>query len=382
MRQLSPADGPRWVEVEDTPMGRRTGPFPFKMPQRTGKVAGEGTEKRVTFQARESIFEQGMPGGDLYFIEEGEVEVFSRNGPDEIVLSTMKHGEILGVVTFMTKSPRMASARAKTPVTCKLISRDVIASAIASIPPWMKIVLKEFSIRLEQMNDTYSKAFASMRWLESHRLSYLYTGAQVAAAVSALAEVVAIKSDLGPMVVIEDILAKLEMVLNLERSEVEKVFGILDMAGLIKAEMEPDKKRIVIRLENAQKVSYFAQFLKEAKSGPTKKLIRAKFTNRETRVMSAIVKLAIHLKMDVEKRCQFSIPELERNLEKITGVKFERDALDNGIKFELLQIEEQDGKDVVIAKPVFLGRTVACIEAHRRLVVLDESEMKGAPAVA
>jgi hypothetical protein len=143
-------------------------------------------------------------------------------------------------------------------------------------------------------------------------------------------------------------MSRLELVLNLKKEELDRVFGVLMDAGLLRIEIEPDKKRTVCKLDNAQKLGHFAQFVRESKHGPTKKLVR--------------------------KTCKLNVKEVERALERATGIKFERDALDKAIQLKLLAVQGEGDQEEMVMKPSHLGRTVACVEAVRKLMALDQVE--------
>lgn len=329
---------------------------------------------RMKFDPGEMLFSQGDAGGDLFFIESGVVEIFTQKDGETIVLSEMTIGEIIGVMTCLTSEQRMASARAKTLVTCKRVPHASIKQVLASLPNWMKIVLKEFTIRLTQMNKVYSEAIIRIKKLEGSQISNVYLGALLAAAFGSIAEFFAFKQDDVKYVVVEDVMNRLEVVLNMKKEDLDRIFAVLLEAGLLRIEIEPEKKRTVVRLENAQKLAHFAQFVRESKHGPTKKLVRARFTHKETRVLSAIVKVAARLEMDLDKTGKLPLAELSRSMERATGVKFERDALLKAQKLKLLAIEGDPGNEAnesVVMKPSHLGRTVACVEAVRKLAALD-----------
>ncbi len=338
--------------------------------QGTGAPA-KGTDGRMAFAAGASLFAQGDPGGDLFFIEQGSVEIFTRKEDQDIMLAVMKPGEIIGVMTCLTSEARMASARAKDAVVCKKVPHERIKKVLAALPNWMKIVLKEFTIRLTEMNKLYSDAAMKIRRLEMTQVTSVYTGAQLAVAFGTVAEFMTIRVDDAKVVVVDEVLKKLEAILNVKKEEIDRIFGVLLEAGLIRLEIEADRKRTVTKLENAQKLAFFAQFVRESKQGATKKLLKAKFTHKETRVMSAIVKFAQRLNMDMEKTCKFSLVELKGALERATGVKFDRDALAKGAALKLLALQGEGATEVVVFKPSHLGRTVACLEAIRKLTNAD-----------
>lgn len=348
-------------------------------------VAGDAAEAakpdgRLVLGAGDMLFQQGDPGGDLFFIEQGVVEIFTQKEGETIILSEMTQGEIIGVMTCLTSETRMASARAKTIVTCKKVPHASIKKVLNALPNWMKIVLKEFTIRLTQMNKVYSEAVIKIKKLEVNQISNVYLGSLLASSFGAVAEFVAIKQEETKIVVVDDLMNKLEFILNMKREELDRIFAVLLEAGLVKMEIEPEKKRTVVKLDSAQKLAHFAQFVRESKHGSTKKLVRARFSHKETRVLSALVKLAARLDMDLEKMCRLPIKDLTKSLERATGVKFEREALDKGVKLKLLAIEGNEGEEVVVMKPSHLGRTVACVEAVRKLAALDQQGLAGSAA--
>jgi CRP-like cAMP-binding protein len=338
------------------------------------------SDGRLTFNASEQIFSQGEPGGDLFFIEDGIVEIYQIQDGQEIVLSEMSKGEIIGVMTCMTREPRMASARAKTWVSLKKVPHESIRKVFGAQPNWMKIVFKEFSHRLTQTNKLYSDAVLRVKQLEENQVSYLYRGALFASAFGHLAELLAVKYEDSKIVVIDDAMQKLEFALNIPRDELDKIFTVLSDSGLIKVEIEPERKRNVVKLEVAQKVSYFAQFVKESKHGASKKLVRARFSNKEFRVLSALVKYAVKSGHGADKPCQLAVKELEEQLDKKMAVKFDMESLKKAHLLKLLEVKGANGQEQVSFRPGSLGRTITCIEAVRRLQELDTPEQQPSAA--
>lgn len=221
------------------------------------------------------------------------------------------------------------------------------------------------------MNKLYSEASLKIKRLEANQISCLHQGALVAAAVASISDLIAIDQDQEKIVVLDTLLDRVEQVLNMSRDELQKLFTVLQDSGLLKVEIEPEKKRQIVRLDAARKLANFVQFVRDAKHGSARKLLRAKFSHKETRVLSAIVKFAARLGLELEKTCKLTVRDLERSLEKATGVRFELDALQKGIDFKLLAIKEEGGESYLVLRPAHLGRTIACLEAIRKLSALE-----------
>jgi len=150
-------------------------------------------------------------------------------------------------------------------------------------------------------------------------------------------------------------------------------------SGIAKVELEPEKKRTILALENAQAIAYFTQFYRESKTGNKKKLMKSKFTNKETRVLGAIVKFAIKKGCDAQKNCKITSKELDEMLEKVTGVPYDAEVLGSAEKLGLLKLEGGGKELAAVFGPSALGRTVACMEALRKLNKMDENRLMGSP---
>lgn len=344
---------------------------PASKPLQTSFFKNDGRKK---LKAGDVLFSQGDPGGDLYFIEEGIVEIYQGSDTEPVHLSDMKAGEIIGVITCLTREPRMATARAKTSVICKQVPHEAIKKVLQELPNWLKIVVKEFSVRLAHMNRLYGETLKDLKKAQVEQVDNVYLGALIASAFAHTAEFVAVKYEETKLVVVDELIQRLELILNLPREKIDRIFGVMVNSGLLRLEIEQERKRTVTTLDNAKKMAFFAQFIKESKSGPTKKLLNVHLTNRDTRVLSGIVKYAAKLQMDLNKVGRLDIQDLENSMERVTGVTFEKEAIQKGIELKLVTLEEVGGKESVVTRPSQLGRTIACLEAIRRLSTLDTKE--------
>ena len=57
----------------------------------------------VEFEPGELIFSEGDPGGAIYIVKSGSVEVFKTVDEGDITLATLNEGEVLGILTFFSK---------------------------------------------------------------------------------------------------------------------------------------------------------------------------------------------------------------------------------------------------------------------------------------
>ncbi|TNE85804.1 MAG: cyclic nucleotide-binding domain-containing protein [Deltaproteobacteria bacterium] len=58
------------------------------------------------------LLRRGEPGGDLFWIEEGSLEVVDRRPTPELILAVLKAGHVVGEMSFVDDAPRSADVRA------------------------------------------------------------------------------------------------------------------------------------------------------------------------------------------------------------------------------------------------------------------------------
>ncbi|MBT3221585.1 MAG: cyclic nucleotide-binding domain-containing protein, partial [Proteobacteria bacterium] len=83
--------------------------------------------KRLFFSAAESaslpggqyVIRRGEPGGDVYLLESGTLEVVDSRGMPEVILAVLQAGTVVGEMAFVNDSPRSADVR--TVGDCKVM---------------------------------------------------------------------------------------------------------------------------------------------------------------------------------------------------------------------------------------------------------------------
>jgi len=94
------------------------------------KPMHDKTGEQTTFKPGEIIFEEGEIGELAYLVIEDEVEIFRATGDRERVLATLDRGEIIGEMSLIDQSPRMASARALSELKLSIITRDSLQNRL------------------------------------------------------------------------------------------------------------------------------------------------------------------------------------------------------------------------------------------------------------
>ena len=321
----------------------------------------------LTLRPGQVLFEQGDPGGDLYFIQAGKIEIYRTNNQNEIPLAIMAAGEIIGIMTCTTNDPRMASARATEESVVKRIHHDNIQKMMGNLPPWMKIIMKDFTNRLSQMNKNYSNSIMTIKTLNVNQITKLYTGTQVAATLANLAPLVKVKIDEVDGVYIEEIIDRIVEFLNRPKDEIKDIMDIFADSGMIKVSKEPERKRSYITVANCQSLKNFCTWILQAKSGQTRKILNTTFSNRERRTITSLVRFAVKIGLKVESSVKIGISDLEQSMEKSIGQKFEFDAIEQAIKLKLLTLEGVGPDRKICFVPLELSRTMAHLIAYKKL---------------
>jgi len=80
--------------------------------------------ERLTLTRGEYLLRRGEPGGDIYLVEEGTLEVVDSRSTPEVILAVIGAGAMVGELAFVDDSPRSADVRAGTPVEVMRWARD------------------------------------------------------------------------------------------------------------------------------------------------------------------------------------------------------------------------------------------------------------------
>ena len=102
--------------------------------------------REVEYPAGTPILREGEPGGELFIIVEGEVDVRTKARK----LATLPAGNYFGEIALITGSPRMASVTTGTPVRALVIEGRDFRKLLQDSPDIQFKVLQEVGRRLEQ----------------------------------------------------------------------------------------------------------------------------------------------------------------------------------------------------------------------------------------
>ncbi|MFO7688310.1 MAG: cyclic nucleotide-binding domain-containing protein [Desulfobacterales bacterium] len=109
---------------------------------------------RLKYKPGETIIKGGDFGISIYQIVDGKVEVFIESGEQEICLSHLGPGEIIGEMIFLTgnQAQRSASARAVEYTVLEAWHPTLISQEFSELPVLLKSIAGQLVRRLKRMN--------------------------------------------------------------------------------------------------------------------------------------------------------------------------------------------------------------------------------------
>ena len=113
--------------------------------------------KYETYKDQQIIFKEGTFGDWMYVIEEGAVEISRFVDGKKIVIATLKAGEIIGEVAYISKEGRSATATAVGRTTIGMIDREFFDREFNGISSDFQMILKSMAQRLRETTNQLIK---------------------------------------------------------------------------------------------------------------------------------------------------------------------------------------------------------------------------------
>ncbi|MCD6497912.1 MAG: cyclic nucleotide-binding domain-containing protein [Deltaproteobacteria bacterium] len=148
-------------------MAKRPGGGALKRTPLFGELSPEALDRLVQrmklrrVQPGIVVVREGDPGGELFVVTDGVMQVV-REGPPRVILSTLRAGDFFGEIALVTELPRQATVQAVTETTLLEIDRDLVVDLIQEYPETVAVLLKFFRRRMVQNFLKTSPLFATL----------------------------------------------------------------------------------------------------------------------------------------------------------------------------------------------------------------------------
>lgn len=116
--------------------------------------------ERIELNDGEVILEEGAPSDYVYQILAGEVEIYSEQRGETIVLGILGGGDFLGEMGIIERRPRSASARARGSVVIEKLERWEFIQLISDSPVSVHRLIERLSERLRHVSQRLARISA------------------------------------------------------------------------------------------------------------------------------------------------------------------------------------------------------------------------------
>ena len=106
--------------------------------------------ERVSFMEGDRFIKQDEFGDTAFLIISGDAEVLTEAGGTEISLGTVGVHQVVGDIALLQAGKRTATVRARTPMVCLKLTRDVFFHLVKENPDFALSVMRDLAKRLDR----------------------------------------------------------------------------------------------------------------------------------------------------------------------------------------------------------------------------------------
>lgn len=118
----------------------------------------DGVSTELHLDRGNYLMRRGEPGGDLFMVEKGQIEIIDSRSTPEAILAVLEAGSVVGEGSFLDDSPRSADARAPEPVRVRRWSKEDLRALLQREPAlavrFYESIARATTARLRDQNQT------------------------------------------------------------------------------------------------------------------------------------------------------------------------------------------------------------------------------------
>lgn len=315
----------------------------------------------IDFAPDTLIFREGDTGGDLFLIKEGEVEVFRETPGSDVRLAVLKAGEILGIMTCLTREPRLASARAMTHVKALIVKQAGIRSLISSTPAWVHTVIKDFTLRVKDIDELYMHVWQRLQ-VRDLEASDVRLAVQVANGLMELGEAFAAVEGDDRIVDGRGLLDRLARILDVSPDRTERIFGIFAASGLLGPNVDAECRRVSLGV--LERVGSFADVARRYLRSLDVRVAYDQLSDRDRTYLSAVFESLEESRQQLFQECTLPLSRLV-----VGGVAAEMavEILGRAAAAGLVRLESSANETLVTLVPSHVSSTLQALLIIDRL---------------
>jgi CRP/FNR family transcriptional regulator, cyclic AMP receptor protein len=214
----------------------------------------------LTFAPKQIIFSEGDETNGIFHVQEGQIEIYRVRENTEVILGTLKPGDVLGTITLFSKEPRTATARAVTQTVAVFYQSEGLGEAFKTLPGWSQALIKDAIGRLKHVNDLLITTKLNEKNLLRNIGTSHHHCAQFAYLLAAFVRKTNIMNDSNISIYpTKDLLVQAESILMKKFNYLESMYKAFVDCGLIK-EIEDKKYGKILLKPNAALIEEYAVF--------------------------------------------------------------------------------------------------------------------------
>lgn len=105
-----------------------------------------------TYEDGQVIFRAGDPGEEMYFIQEGEVDITFGEGDDQTLLIRLGKGQFFGEMALLDRYPRSATAIARGNCRLTAMGKESIRESMQSRPEVTLTLIRHLCSRVRALS--------------------------------------------------------------------------------------------------------------------------------------------------------------------------------------------------------------------------------------
>ena len=228
----------------------------------------------------------------------------------------------------------MASARALTDVELELVQKDTL-DHYEKLPKWTHILINEFSLRLNQVNNLFATNHNSLDSELSMEEQFLFFAEQIASFSAEVAEKYSFIHEEEQIIGLDDLMNLCSKTLKVHIKTVEQIFAAYIEHDLLQTFMlNINKPHIKIKKLNGLK--WFSDFVGHRKYEGVQKLINSQLSYKERTTLYHLHSYCVQRKFHTDTEITLLETELSENFENTVHYKYQKSAINKAIELNLI----------------------------------------------
>lgn len=317
-----------------------------------------------SFKTGDILFKEGDPGGELWIIKKGDVEIFRERSGRSFSLGTLTKGELLGTMTALNGAPRSASVRAKSDVEVSVVGVEQMQKLLGSVPSWANSFIKDLVARVHYANDLHIESeLAAQNGLSGP----IDLALRATTMLSGMADLIAIDVGGDMAVPLEVAVDRLSMMLGF-KEDLRKILQVLINNGQLLKSGHDLPPRFVT-MQSALELRLFSDAIVKAQAVQTTAgVFTLPLAQGQRKMLGELVRLGLARSSGKNETVLFPLKEIEDEFRKNKLGLVDLDGLQRAALLGYLTLDKQSEVPTVTLDPTWLDYGLRALEAMSQIL--------------